>query len=180
MRLFLTASLLLSVSCGSTTTSYVGTVAGTDIAVGLVSDGSNVALFFCGGPSSFATSTKWFRFAGSASSFNATADAWTASGATNGSSASGTVDRGDGTTLSWSAALVDDGSIVGLYESIDDTGTAGVVVRSATDASEAQGAFIEKNLTVEQIIPIFPFDLESKGLHVTIAGQDAFVPRALP
>ncbi len=180
MRLILVASLLFSVSCGSTTTSYVGTVAGTDIAVGLVSDGSNVALFFCGGPSSFATSTKWFRFAGDAASFQATADTWSAVGSTNGSIASGTVNRGDGALLSWSAALVDDASIVGLYESIDDTGTAGIVVRSATDASQAQGAFIEKNLTVEQIIPIFPFDLEPNGLHVTIAGQDAFVPRALP
>jgi hypothetical protein len=180
MRSLIIASLVFASACGSGTTTYVGTVDGTDVAVGLVSDGSHVALFFCGGPASFATSTKWFRFDGDASSFTATADDWNAVGSASESSASGTVDRGDGVALSWSASRADDGSLVGLYESNDANGTAGVVVRSATNATETQGAFIDEAKEVEQIIPIFPLDLEAKGLHVTIAGVDAFLPRAVP
>lgn len=178
MRSAIFASVLFATSCGSSTSTYVGTVDGTDVAVGIVSDGSHVALFFCGGPTSFATSTKWFHFSGSDTSFTATADAWKAIGSSDGTTATGTVDRGDGQPITWSATRTADGAIMGLYESRDATGTSGVIVRSASDATEAQGAFIDKALTIEQIIPIFPLDLESRGLHVTIAGQDAFVPRA--
>jgi hypothetical protein len=64
---------------------------------------------------------------------------------------------------------------MGLYESIDATGTAGVVVRSDTDV---QGAFIDAQRAIEQIIPIRPLEKTDQGLHVTISGRDAFVPRA--
>ena len=180
LRRLLFLSLLVAPSCGGGTTTYVGTVDGTDVAVGLVTDGSHVALFFCGGPSSFATSTKWFRFAASGDTLDATAGAWSAHATLAGATASGTVDRGDGQALAWTAARVDDGSPEGLYESVGAPGTAGVIVRSATDASASQGAFIDTQQKIEQIIPIFPIDLEPQGLHVQIAGLDAFVPRASP
>jgi len=175
----LTFTLLFAASCGSTSTTYVGTVDGTDVSVGLVTDGSYTALFFCGGPTSFGTATKWFRFADSNDdSFSANAGSWTAAGTTNADGASGTLDRGNGQLLTWSASRVPDGSIMGLYESIDATGTAGVVVRSETDASGTQGAFIDAQRAIEQIIPIRPLEQSDHGLHVIINGHDAFVPRA--
>lgn len=178
MRSLLCFALLFASSCGSTSTTYVGTVDGTDVSVGLVTDGAYTALFFCGGPTSYATSTKWFRFADSSDAFTAQAGTWTASGTTSGGGASGTLDRGNGQTLTWSAARVPDGSIMGLYESIDATGTAGVVVRSESDASGTQGALINSQLAIEQIIPILPLAQTDHGLHVQISGHDAFVPRA--
>jgi hypothetical protein len=178
LRSLLCCVLLFASSCGSSTTTYVGTVDGTDVSVGLVTDGSHAALFFCGGPTSYATSTKWFRFGDSQDTFTAMKGTWTATGTTSVSAASGTLDRGDGQKLSWSAARVPDGSILGLYESIGAQGTAGIVVRSETDASGTQGAFIDAQLAIEQIIPILPLEATEHGLHVQIAGQDTFVPRA--
>jgi hypothetical protein len=176
MRTWLLSVLVFLLSCGgSSPTTYVGMVDGTDVAVGLVTDGSNAALFFCGGPSSFATSTKWFRLPTSASSFTATKDNWSAQVTTTANAANGTVDRGDGQTLTWSAVHVPGDSVEGLYGSSTSAGTSGVVVRGV---ATTQGAFISAQLTVEQIIPIFPLDVQSAGLHVQIAGSDAFVPRA--
>lgn len=177
MRSLLCFTLLFAASCGSTSTTYVGGVDGTDVAVGLVTDGSYTALFFCGGPTSFGTATKWFRFSESNDAFTAQAGSWTASGTTNADGASGTLDRGNGQTLTWTASRVPEGSIMGLYESIDASGTAGVVVRS-DDASNVQGAFIDAQRAIEQIIPIRPLEQTDKGLHVQIAGRDAFIPRA--
>jgi hypothetical protein len=173
-------ALLFASSCGSTSTTYVGAVDGTDVSVGLVTDGSYTALFFCGGPASFATATKWFRFAESSDAFTAQAGTWTATGTTTADGASGTLDRGNGESLTWSVARVPDGSIMGLYESIDASGTAGVVVRSETDASGTQGALIDREHAIEQIIPIRPLAQTDRGLDVLIDGHETFVPRATP
>jgi hypothetical protein len=180
MRSLLCFALLFASSCGSSSTTYVGAVDGTDVSVGLVTDGSYTALFFCGGPASYATATKWFRFADSSEAFTAQAGAWTATGTTTAEGASGTLDRGNGESFTWSAARVPDGSIMGLYESIDANGTAGVVVRSDTDASGTQGALIDPERAIEQIIPILPLAQTDQGLHVEIDGHDTFVKRATP
>lgn len=178
MRSLLCFALLFAASCGSTSTTYVGTVDGTDVAVGLVTDGSYTALFFCGGPTSFGTATKWFRFAESSDAFTAQAGGWTAVGTTSGDGVSGTLDRGNGQTLTWSASRVADGSILGLYESIDGSGTSGVVVRSETNAAGTQGALIDAQGKVAQIIPILPLAVTDHGLHVQVDGHETFVPRA--
>jgi hypothetical protein len=178
MRSLLSFLFVFAASCGSSSTTYVGTVDGTDVAVGLVTDGSYTALFFCGGPASYATATKWFRFAESNDSFTAQSGTWIATGATNADGASGTLDRGSGQLLTWSASRVPEGSIMGLYESIDATGTAGVIVRSETDASGTQGALIDPERAIAQIIPIRPLEQTDHGLHVSIDGRDAFIPRA--
>lgn len=176
MRNLLCFALLFATSCGSSTTTYVGSVENTDIAVGIVSDGTHTALFFCGSLGNQSTTTKWLRFTQSSSSFTATANAWSATGTMSGSTVMGTVDKGGGQTLSWSATRVGDADVAGLYESVSADGTAGVVVK---DASHAQGAFITAQQQIEQIIPIMPLQLTDHGLHVTIGTADAFVPRAL-
>jgi hypothetical protein len=178
MRSLLCFTLLFAASCGGTSTTYVGTVDGTDVAVGLVTDGSYTALFFCGGPGSYATATKWFRFAESSDSFTASAGTWTATGATSGDAVSGTLDRGNGQTLSWSATRAPEGSLIGLYETIDGSGTSGVVVRSDLDAAGTQGALITTQGQIEQIIPILPLEQTDHGLRVQVDGRETFVQRA--
>lgn len=178
MRSLLCFILLFAASCGGTSTTYVGTVDGTDVSVGLVTDGAYTALFFCGGPTSFGTATKWFRFADSGDSFTAHAGSWTATGTTNGDGASGTLDKGNGQTLTWSASRAPDGSLVGLYESIDSSGTSGVVVRDDTNAAGTQGALITTQGAIEQIIPILPLEQTENGLRVQVDGRMTFVKRA--
>jgi hypothetical protein len=155
---------------------YVGTVSNTDVAVGLVSDGSHVAMFFCGGPTSLASSTKWLRFADSTPNLHLVQQGWTIDVSISGDTANGTVDRGDGRPVAWSATRAPSGSVVGLYGSSDATGTSGVVV---TDPLTVTGAFIEtKTAAIQQIIPIMPLQRTAAGLHVTVAAREEFVPAA--
>ena len=178
MRFLIPSLLLFATSCGSSTTTYVGTIVNTDVSVGVATDGSHYAVFFCGGPSSYATSTKWFHVAGESDVFDASKDNWNVAATVGSSTVSGTVDRGDGVKLAWSANRVFGDTPAGLYQSATASGTAGVVVLSATDSAGTQGAFIDSQQKIEQIIPIFPLDLEPQGLKVQIAGQAVFVPRA--
>ena len=67
---------------------------------------------------------------------------------------------------------------MGLYESIDASGTSGVVVRSDTDAAGTHGARITPQAAIEQIIPILPLEQTDRGLRVEVDGRETFVPRA--
>ncbi len=173
-KLLLSLALLFATSCGSGTSTYVGTVQGGSVAVGMVSDGNNVALFFCGSLGQQSTTTKWLRFSESNGTFVASKDTWKVSGSTSGTTVTGTLDRGDGQTVTWTASRVADGDVAGLYESDSAAGTAGVVVLNAT---AAQGALIDPQQNIEQIIPIFPLQITNQGLHVTVGTSDTFVPR---
>jgi len=132
---------------------FVGDVEGTDVRVGVVTENGKVAMFFCGGPTSLDASTRWLRGASPPSALDLTAQSWTAKGTASGASASGTVDRGDGKALRWTARRVGEDGLPGLYELVDAEGTAGVVV---LDADHAQGAFIPKTGAVQQIEAIRP------------------------
>ena len=177
MRFSIPLLLALATSCGSSTTTYVGTIVNQDVSVGVATDGAHYSVFFCGGPSSFATSTKWLHATGASDVFEASQDNWHVSATVNGETMSGTVDRGDGVKVAWSATQVFGDTPAGLYESTTESGTAGVVVLSATDTAGTHGALIDAQ-QIEPITPVLPFDLEPQGLHVQIAGADAFIPRA--
>jgi len=176
MRLFLPIFLVLASSCGSAggASTFVGSVEGTDIKVGLVTDGGKAALFFCGGPSSFTQSTRWFRGDGAPSAISFTSANWAASGSANGELASGMVNPGIGSSLRWTAKRVSEDGLPGLYESTTDPdGTAGVVV---LDESTMQGAMLPKGSTatsVQQIVPILPITRSPDGIRVTVNGATA-------
>lgn len=180
MNRFLALSLCLSVNtagCGGgdrAASTFVGDVEGTDIRVGLVTEGGQVAMFFCGGPTSYTQSTKWFRGASEASAISFAANGWVAKGGANGDTASGTVDPGNGNALRWTAHRVPEDGLPGLYELKDDYGTAGVIV---LDAEHAQGALVPKNsaIAVEQIEAIRPVRA-GNGVQVNVVEAS---PRAI-
>jgi hypothetical protein len=151
---------------------FVGEVEGTDVRVGLVTEGGSVAMFFCGGATSYTQSTKWFRGAAEPRSIAFAANSWVAKGSADGDTASGIVDRGNGIPLRWTAHKVSEDGLPGLYELKDDHGTAGVIV---LDADHAQGALVSKTMAVQQIEAIRPVR-NGNGVQVNVVEA---TPRAI-
>jgi hypothetical protein len=177
-RLFASSLFALSfVGCGDAAQAphtYVGDVEGTDIRVGVVTEGGQVAMFFCGGNTSYTQSTKWFRGAADPTALSFAADGWVAKGGADGDTASGTVDRGNGNPLHWTAHKVSEEGLPGLYQLKDDNGNAGVIV---IDEKTVQGALIPKNpaVAVQQIEAILPASRQANG--VTVKVVESAMPR---
>lgn len=179
---------MLLASCSSSSESagdpnavkvYVGTVDGTDMRVGLVTEHGAAALFFCGGASTLAD-TKWFRSTSAdPKGFNLTKDDWAANGSATDALASGEVQIGARNALAWHASRVQDGSPAGLYDYRATDGTGGVVVASE---DVAQGAFIgpAPGLKVSQIIVFHPVHPDGEALSVTVDSRPLVVSRVHP
>jgi hypothetical protein len=147
---------------------FVGAIAGTDVRVAVVRDDDDVALFFCGGPDSFATSTQWIRAEASGPSYELSQGTWAATLAIDGASATGSVDRGDGVPLSFTAARVDEEGLAGLYETEEADGRVGVIV-ALDDAGQAvvQGALVTPTIAA-QVVPITPVERVADRLRVQV------------
>lgn len=127
-----TLTCLLAAGCAGApgaSSAYVGKVVGSgqDAVVGVVSDGSRVSFYLCGGPLTYATLTHWFQ------GEIVSGDSFTleASGGFTGSgdlgSGTGQILTGAGQTLSFSvhpAGTADDG----LYSAMDGSCRTGAVV----------------------------------------------------
>ncbi len=147
---------------------FVGAVAGTDVRLSLVRDGEALALFFCGGADSYATSTKWIRSSAPGPAYDLGEGGWKATFSVEGTSATGTVDRGVGVPLAWSAALVDEAGLAGLYEAEEQDGRVGVVV-TLDEAGQpvVQGALVTATIAA-QVVPIAPVERVSDRLRVQV------------
>lgn len=132
--------------------------------VGVASEGGRAVVFFCGDRSNAATHTQWFRTtAAPGASFQLKEGGWTLAGHYDADGAAGTIDRGDGVNLAWSAPVQPEGSVNGLYEGTDaDGGHAGVII-----ADVPQGVFITgPRDAFSQITPLFPVVKTSQGIAV--------------
>jgi hypothetical protein len=174
------------VACGSTSARgpsaarvYTGSVDGTDVQVALVASAHQTRIYFCGGPSSYTTMTRWFTLdLNSTGATHAQADAsndWTLDGQLAGSGASGSVIVADGTRLAFHATNVSPGTIAGLYEAEAGCGKVGLIVaqESAQAPPSGQGACISSKAvpSVEQVNPIRPLARMADGtIAVLVAG----------
>jgi hypothetical protein len=177
-RFFALSVLLVGASCGSdphAPATYVGDVDGTDMKIGIVTEGGKVAMFACGGPTSYAQATKWFRGASEPMTISFSSDGWVAKASASGDMATGTIDRGTGIAFRFTAKKVPEDGVAGLYELKDQNGTAGVVV---IDSQHAQGALVPVNpaIAIEQIEAILPVSRVSDGIQVNVVEA---MPRAI-
>ncbi len=165
---------------------YLGKVGGTgqDAVVGVVSDGSRVSFYLCGGPLSFATVTRWFQ--GTVTSGEAftlePSGGFTGSGDLG--AGSGTILTGTGETLAWTVrptAGADDG----LYSAIDGSCRTGVVAGDldGDGTVRLQGTWCDGLGHFAQVSPLVPADLfTAQGIDVAVVGEDVpsfFVERVL-
>ncbi len=147
---------------------FVGAIEGTDVRFAIVRDEGHVALFFCGGPDSFATSTQWIRAEATGPTYDLAQGTWAASFTVEGASASGSVDRGDGVPLSFTATRVDEAGLAGLYETEEADGRVGVVV-ALDEAGQpiVQGALVTPTIAA-QVVPITPVERVADRLRVQV------------
>ena len=151
---------------------FVGDVPGTEMRVAVVRDGDDVALFFCGGATTFATATKWIRSTAAGTAFDLVADSWKATVSIQGGLVTGTVDIGDGAALAWQGARVDEAGVAGLYEAAQSDGNVGVIVAlDEAGAAFAQGALVTPTIAA-QVVPIAPVERVSDRLRVSVLFAD--------
>jgi hypothetical protein len=158
--------------------SWVGSVEGSDVAVGVVFAEQRAVLFFCGGDSSYELSTHWFSSALPKSApFSISDGPWRVSGEEQESGFSGTVENADA-IQAFNANPVAPGTSAGLYDARSPCGHVGLIVRqdSASDEPAAQGTCLDViagKVVVEQVNPVVPLARdEESGILVTVPATD--------
>jgi hypothetical protein len=161
----------------------VGTVDDSDIRVAAVIENRERGrVFFCGGPTSYATSTKWVSVALAADGgFDFDADGWTVSGKLTAAALSGTVQQND-QSRRFSALKVAPGTIAGLYDGTSDCGRVGLIVAQPDEGSDpkGQGACVGEGHPPEQVSPFLPVALKDGAISVKIGDIEAAVHEAAP
>jgi hypothetical protein len=159
----------------------VGTVSDSDIRVAAVIEGDRARVFFCGGPTSYETATKWIVTDIVDEKIEVDDDGWVVHGTLNRGGLSGSVEQND-EKRSFSAVRVASGTIAGLYEGTSDCGRVGVIVSQPDRDSDAhgQGACIGEGHPPEQVNPILPIALDDGEIRVEIGETEASVHEAAP
>jgi hypothetical protein len=160
----------------------VGAVDDTDIAVGAVVADRRARMFFCGGPSSYASATHWFPLVDLDADADAdagfeqvAADGFMLRGSLQGTTLRGELTRKGEPSATFSAELVRAGTLAGLYENTGDCGRIGLIVTQPTvkGAVHAQGACVGPGHLPQQVNPILPVTLGADGsIRVDVVADD--------
>jgi hypothetical protein len=170
---------------------YTGQVPGTDVLVAIVATPGHARVYFCGGPSSYATLTHWFAVdldaSGKAvSQFDG--GGWSLQMQVEGTGVVGSMTSSDGATRAFATRAVASGAIAGLYETVAaPCGRIGLIVIQSGAAAmpTGQGACIglgapSGSSRVLQVNPLRPIVRTPEGaIAVVVAGTTAEV-LALP
>lgn len=186
----LTLAAFASASCAndeqveSSRQVWVGAVQDSDLMVGVVQAGNAASLFVCGGPSSFATQTRWFSSPiGLDSPFSLAAGGLRLEGTTSADSIEGVLqeDASDpGDARSFSARPVDNASLAGVYDAFGPCGHLGLIIQPSSpgEPAAAQGACLRVEngaQIVEQVNPVMPLARDANaGVAVTV-GAELFI-----
>jgi hypothetical protein len=172
-----------AVACGAsdetepTARVYTGDVPGTDVRVGLIASEKKARVFFCGGPSTYASMTGWLTAdvdsAHQLSLPPPVTHSWVLTGTVSDAEVSGTIDMGHATPLPFRATIVSDRTISGLYEGNAGCGRLGLIVAQPTPDTAAigQGACVGQG-QLEQVNPLEPIVRGADGvIRVTVPGS---------
>jgi len=166
----------------------VGEVPGTDVRLGVVATDQKARLFFCGGPSSYATRTKWFETGIDASGRlvfeRSETEKWGIDATFGDGIVEGSVDTGDGRPLAFRAIAVRESTIAGLYEATAPCGRVGLIVAQPTldEIPAGQGACVGPP-TLEQVNPLSPIVRAADGTIRVVVGtspEEILVRAAAP
>ncbi len=127
-----------------TARSLVGTVDGTDVALGMLLDGDSLAVYACGGDQTFDTHTQWFRGTigtdDGPNEFELVTQGFTLVGTRTADGLEGEWIDPDGTRYAFAVDPVPDDSDAGVYLGDHPGGNAGVIVQDDGGTLTAQGA----------------------------------------
>jgi hypothetical protein len=182
---------LLAAGCSVTETpvgapAYIGKVtdSGQDAAVGVVSDGSAVTLYLCGGPLTYATVTRWFQGTVATDGTFTLEDNGGFTGTGDLRAGAGQITTDLGATLSF-AVRPTETEEEGLYAAMDGSCRTGAVVGDldGTGSVRLQGTWCDGLGRFAQVSPLDPADmLTDEGIDVEVLTspvQSFFVERVL-
>ena len=141
---------------------WVGEVASSDVAVGIVASAERSTLFFCGGNSSYADHTHWFVGAGPLAEATQIEDGpWQVSISSFSERLLGTLVVAGSEPAAFSAEKVALGMLAGVYDAVAPCGHAGLIVRQPTASGPPtfQGTCLDSQsgaTVVEQVNPVMP------------------------
>ena len=143
------------------TLTFSGLATGTSTAIGLVQQGTQVALYVCGGTTGYA---HWSQTGGwfigntdSTGHFSFAQGGTSVIGSVSATGSSGTMTDSTGETLSWSFAPASSTDGSGLYQATVTGGCmTGVIVWSDSDGLHSQGAWCDGLGDFAQVIPARP------------------------
>lgn len=162
---------------------WVGTVDDTDVRLGAVIENkSRARLFFCGGPTSYETATRWIIVdVAAAGGFEFDDSGWTVKGKLDGDRLSGSIAQGDA-KHDFSATPVAEQTIAGLYEGQAECGRVGLIVtqRDSKATPSGQGACVGGDHPPEQVNPILPIALKEGSIQVKVGNVESSVHAAAP
>jgi hypothetical protein len=162
---------------------WVGTVDDSDIRLGVAQEPDQVRVFFCGGPTSYASATRWVMPPLAADGgFEFDGDGWHVSGNLSDDAIAGKLRLPSEPDREFSASPVREGTIAGLYEGQAGCGRLGLIVTQAREDDEpsGQGACVGTGHPPEQVNPILPIALKGGEIRVEVGGQESSVRAAGP
>jgi hypothetical protein len=162
---------------------WVGAVDDSDIRLGVAQESDQARVFFCGGPSSYASATRWVVTALAADGgFEFDEGGWHVSGELSDDAIAGQLRLGSDDSREFSASPVSKGTIAGLYEGLADCGRIGLIVTQASKGNEpsGQGACVGTGHPPEQVNPILPIALKAGEIRVEVGGQVSALRAAGP
>ncbi|HET6584640.1 MAG TPA: hypothetical protein VFG69_14375 [Nannocystaceae bacterium] len=151
----------------------VGTATTGDVVFGAVVE-DTVSVYVCGGDTTFATHTRWFRDAelDDDGSFEMTLDGWTISGSVADDRLAASLESDMGEALELAGEAVAEDGLAGLYTAELDGCTTGLVVRGEGDDVQTQGTWCSDQSQFAQVIVLEPLALTSMGIHVEVMRPD--------
>lgn len=170
---------MMGVGCGGSTadaTAFVGAVTdpGQNAVVGAVSDGVDVSFYVCGGPTSYATMTRWILgTVGAGGALNLTTDGFHVTG--NLDAGAGQLVTDTGATLAWTARPAT-GALEGLYQATAAGCRSGAVIGDFGDGrgTRLQGTWCDAASHFAQVTPIKnPLTLDGQNVAVTVETSGA-------
>lgn len=172
----------------------VGAVEQTDIALGVLLDGDELAIYQCGGEKSFATDTRWYRGMigesgesgesdGDPDAFELRTDDARLVGTRTAEGLEGELVQADGGRHAFVLEPVADDALPGVYLAQSGGLVTGVIVREQGGELTAQGASCDAERVCSQVIILPPLSITSGTLAVRVAygttWLDAEVTRTL-
>jgi hypothetical protein len=153
----------------------VGALSDSDVKLGVIATALRARLFFCGGPDSVETMTRWVVADLQGSTVELVADDWEITGELAGEELIGELKREGEETATFSASLVDPETLAGVYEGMDQCGRVGLIVTqpSQNDVATAQGACVGMGHLPEEVTALLPIMRENDGsITVQLEGDD--------
>jgi hypothetical protein len=159
---------------------YTGELTDTDARVGIIATEHHARVFFCGGPSTYQTMTRWVtgdvdaahKLSLPPSPIDAAIiERWVLQGTVADAEVNGSIDMGDAMPHAFHATIVSERTISGLYEGRASCGRLGLIVQQATPDTPAIGQGACVGTTLEQVNPLDPIVRTDDGAIVVKVGD---------